>query len=127
VLATARLRYMIGDTTTHVKGRRTRNAARKVTGSEADAYIAPTIFRPANTLVPKRTGAAERATRGQTSRNRPANPLTCRASDLLCLDANALEYPLFRRISGSMREKDENPGVGDQDGLEPNLTIPFEP
>lgn len=107
---------MIGDTTTHVKGRRTRNAARKVTGSEADAGIPP-IFRPANTLVLKGTVATECATRGQTPRNRPANPLTCRASDLLCLDANALKCPLFRRISSSMRKRTKT-RISDQVGSE---------
>src|SRR5215467_10330896 len=50
------------------------------------------------------TGAAERAARGQKFRNRPANPLTCRASDVLCLDANAAERPWFLRISAQKQK-----------------------
>ena len=96
VLATAELRYMIDDMNMQVKGRDTGNVTLKATWSVANASTPPTGFE----LGPKRTRAAERAARGQKSRNRRANPLTCRASDLLCLDANATQCPLFRRIFG---------------------------
>ena len=101
VLATAGLRYMIDDMNRQVKGRDTGNATLKATWSVANASTPPTGFGPVkDELGPKRTRPAERAARGQKSRNRRANPLTCRASDLLCLDANAAQCPLFRRIFG---------------------------
>src|SRR6516164_6498771 len=101
VLATAGLRYMIDDMNRRVKGHDTGNATLTATWSVANASAPPRGLRPAmDEPGPKRTLAAERAARGQKSRNRRANPLTCRASDLLCLHANAVQRPRFRRIAG---------------------------
>jgi hypothetical protein len=98
---------MIGDMKRPVTGH---NLAPKATGSVADRWTPPTGFRPAvGELVAKRTKALERAARGQKSWNRPANPLTCRASDLLCLDANATKRPWFRGISAQMQTKRTTP------------------
>jgi len=105
VPASASLRHMVGDMNRRVKGRRTRNAARRTTG-----YAAKTCTPPAGLgrLLAKRKDGIERTARGRQSRNRPANPLTCRASDLLCLDANAAKSPWFRGISAQRQKNAEN-------------------
>src|SRR5262249_35561509 len=84
---------MFGDTKRNRKRRGAGNA--RCAGTRGRTSAEGLILVKAK-AIPRHKQTAEPKARGHKSRNRPANPLTCRASDLLCLDANAVECPWFR-------------------------------
>lgn len=110
VVAGAELGHMTGDTNTSLKRRKDRDPP-SVTANVAEPPRPPDSFRAVNTGESKHETPTEPKARGQRSRNRPANPLTCQASHLLCLDANALGRPWFREISGQGLKKGGGPAL----------------
>lgn len=101
---------MFGDMERNIKWRSAADAACAMMRARP---LSQGLFLVKAEAIPRHSLAAEPKARGPKSGNRPANPLTCRASDLLCLDANAVECPWFPNQAKKSGDKARK--VGRQD------------